>query len=133
MSVACGSGFTYVVTEKGAAWSTGHSNNGQLGLGYCADVVQLQKFKSSSNDPVVMVAAGREHGVLVTKSGRVWSWGFGGFGQLGHGDTTTLPSPSLIGMFLSQGTPVLRAVMVACGRTHTLVLMSNNEIHEPCT
>ena len=129
MSVACGSGFTYVVTEKGAAWSTGHSNNGQLGLGYCADVVQLQKFKSSSNDPVVMVAAGREHGVLVTKSGRVWSWGFGGFGQLGHGDTTTLPSPSLIGMFLSQGTPVLRAVMVACGRTHTLVLTHKQNVY----
>ena len=80
MSVACGTGFTYVVTENGEAWSTGHNNFGQLGHGYGGyverdDVLQLQKVGFTSADPIVMIAAGGEHGALVTKDGQVCRWG----------------------------------------------------------
>jgi len=33
MAVACGEGFTVVVTEQGGAWACGINDDGQLGLG----------------------------------------------------------------------------------------------------
>jgi len=129
MSVACGTGFTYVVTENGEAWSTGRNSLGQLGLGHRDDVLQLQKIRTASDDPVVMIAAGGEHGALVTKNGQVFSWGLGTSGQLGLGNKRSAASPSFVCMHKFDEAPIFRVVMVACGNKHTIVLTHKQNVY----
>jgi alpha-tubulin suppressor-like RCC1 family protein len=40
-------------------------------------------------EEVVFIAAGGMHGASVTKSGGLYTWGYGEFYQLGHGDKVT--------------------------------------------
>ena len=68
---------------------------------------------------VVMVAAGDAHTACVTAKGTLWSWGYGEFGRLGHGDREPRQRPVRLGKEMYGGSP---AVMVACGGEHTLVL-----------
>jgi len=47
----------------------------------------------------ISVAAGAYHSVAVDHLYRVWTWGWGVHGQLGHGNTDTLFWPKLIADF----------------------------------
>ena len=132
MSIACGTGFTFVVTEDGEAWSTGLNNVGQLGLGHVEDVLELQKFKCEwlvCNDPVVMLAAGGQHGAFVTKDGLVKAWGLGTSGQLGGGDERSHANPHAVPMHRFDEAPSFHVVMVACGSTHTIVLTNKHNVY----
>ena len=61
----------------------------------------------------------REGTRAVTAGGRVYTWGDGGFDQLGHGDTDSRLVPTLVGAGAFGGSAV---VMAACGSFHTLVV-----------
>jgi len=39
---------------------------------------------------------GEDHSAYVDTSGGIYTWGYGGDGQLGHGDSTTMPIPKKI-------------------------------------
>ena len=43
------------------------------------------------------VSAGYDHSLALTSTGEVYSWGNGGYGQLGHGDSSLcISTPELI-------------------------------------
>ncbi|EOD20540.1 hypothetical protein EMIHUDRAFT_355119, partial [Emiliania huxleyi CCMP1516] len=44
----------------------------------------------------VIVAAGGVHSLAITADGAVWSWGFGGQGRLGHGDSQDQLQPKKV-------------------------------------
>ena len=123
MAVACGEGFTAAVMEKGDLWSFGKGAYGQLGLGTDADQLLPALVGGADEvfdgEAVVMVAAGHEHAACVTAKGKLWTWGNGGFGQLGHGGREPKQCPTRLGKEMYGGWP---AVMVSCGDNHTLVL-----------
>ena len=70
-------------------------------------------------EKVVFVAAGGDHTVAVTAGGRLYTWGSGYNGQLGHGDTGNRLVPTLVGAGAFGGSAV---VMAACGGAHTLAV-----------
>ena len=79
MAVACGEGFTSIVTEQRDAWAFGASQWGQLGLGSKAHQllpVHVGGREVFAGEPLVMVAAGYNHTAGVTKDGALWNWGF---------------------------------------------------------
>jgi simple sugar transport system substrate-binding protein len=96
--VSCGGSHTAVVTQTGKLWVWGSSHFGQLGLGYMhkkdefTSVPQVLEFQSS----IKAISCGREHTLALTVEGDVLSWGFGGFGALGHSDNITLSVPRQI-------------------------------------
>jgi len=121
MAVACGVGFTIVVTEHGDAWACGRNDVGQLGLGSQADQLLPAHVGGRgvfAGEPLVMVAAchGDSYTAGVTKDGALWRWGKG---QLGHTDREPRLWPERLGREMFGGSP---AVMVACGGMHMLVL-----------
>jgi len=71
---------------------------------------------------VVEVASGRFHCLLLASDGRLYSWGTGSFGQLGHGDRRPQPRPRHVQGFDGH------AVQVACGHDHSLVVSSDGEV-----
>ena len=68
-------------------WAFGDNEWGQLGTG--DQEVRRSPHLVTSFPPgerVVQAAAGCGHSLGLMQSGAVYSWGHGGFGQLGHGD-----------------------------------------------
>jgi alpha-tubulin suppressor-like RCC1 family protein len=65
---------------------------------------------------IVGVAAGARHAVLIDALGRLWTFGWGLHGQLGHGDAEDAAAPRPVRAL--EGFPVVAA---AAGTHHTLV------------
>jgi len=122
MAVACGDGFTTIVTEEGEAWACGNGENGQLGLGDNEHQLLPTHVTGSEvfgGEALVMMSGGLKHTAGVTKDGTLWSWGDGFYSQLGHGDRKPRERPERLGREMFGRSP---AVMVACGCNYTLVL-----------
>jgi len=47
--------------------------------------------------PIRHIAAGGRHSAVVTKSGVIYSWGYNGDGQLGHGGQISTEEPKEVG------------------------------------
>eukprot|EP00629_Pelagomonadales_sp_RCC1024_P015030 CAMPEP_0119261496 /NCGR_PEP_ID=MMETSP1329-20130426/1542_1 /TAXON_ID=114041 /ORGANISM="Genus nov. species nov., Strain RCC1024" /LENGTH=670 /DNA_ID=CAMNT_0007261061 /DNA_START=319 /DNA_END=2327 /DNA_ORIENTATION=+ len=65
--------------------------------------------------PVASVCCGGQHAAVLTRGGEVYTWGRGGFGRLGHGDTQSLKAPKLVRGALER----VRCAQVACGFAYT--------------
>lgn len=49
-----------------------------------------------THEEVVKVACGWDHSLAVTANGRVYTWGSGANGKLGHGDEESFDIPTLV-------------------------------------
>ena len=97
-------------------WSKGES--GQLGLG--------RKLRSCSVPQRIMVTKvvrGVRHVVALTQVGHVYTWGYGGDGQLGNGHRENLSSPRRIGV------PEQRYVDVTAGRYLTALVTQQGHVY----
>ena len=97
-TVACGAEFTMWLCEPGKLWSAGLPQYGQLGHGsdhqYNASDSSVKMVFDPQPTPrmiaalaektVTRVACGHNHTIAVCSDGGVWTWGFGGYGRLGH-------------------------------------------------
>ncbi|XP_040567771.1 RCC1 domain-containing protein 1 [Lepeophtheirus salmonis] len=75
--------------------------------------------------PIVQdIACGKEHNLLLTQDGVVYSWGGGSRGQLGHGSlhAETQPRP----VSLLEGIPV---VSIAAGGWHSAVVTKHGDLY----
>ena len=120
--VAAGGMHTVGLSEAGHVFTWGGNMFGQLGHNdrehqWAPRQVDPEWF---GGEKVVFVAAGGYHTVVVTAGGRLYTWGHGRKGQLGHGDTENRLVPTLVeGLGAPEGGQV---VMAACGDVHTLVV-----------
>ena len=64
-----------------------------------------------------MFACGSRHVLALGSDGQVYSWGFGGDGQLGHGDLEIQTSPRLIKALSFEGVREICA-----GENHSVAL-----------
>jgi len=67
------------------------------------------------------MGAGAYFSAVITPDGQVWTWGHGGSGQLGHGTSASLATPTAV-------SGLTDAVAVATGAYHTLVLRSDGTV-----
>lgn len=109
--------------EKNNLWAFGTGKYSVLGL--CTNAHQLLLAlvggvdKVFDGEAIVLVADGDTHAAYVKAKGTMWSWGEGQCGKLRHCDREPSQRPARLGKEVYGGSP---AVMVACGRAHTLVL-----------
>ena len=69
-------------------------------------------------------SCGEDHAAYVDNNGNVFTWGFGGDGQLGHGDTNSMVTPKKLQFFNDK-----KVVKVECGGGHTAFLTDQNEVY----
>jgi len=119
--VACGGAHTLVLTVAGLVWSCGWGLFSQLGHGDTADklVLTLVAVEGFRGTQIVMVAAGGRHSVALEAEGRVWTWGWGQYGQLGQNDGENRVIPTLLACETLGGAAV---VLVAAGYAHTVAV-----------
>ncbi|XP_008325809.1 probable E3 ubiquitin-protein ligase HERC4 isoform X1 [Cynoglossus semilaevis] len=123
--ISAGGAHSFSLTLSGAVFGWGRNNFGQLGLNDTNDRCYPVQLKSLRSQRVMYISCGEDHTVALTKEGGVFTFGAGGYGQLGHGSTNHEINPrkvfELMGNVVSQ---------VACGRQHTLAFTpTSGKIH----
>jgi alpha-tubulin suppressor-like RCC1 family protein len=117
--IAAGSTHVLVLTTDGNVFGWGSNHFGQVGL---SQAVQKNNegFSTKPNsivfpEKIIAIAAGMHYSLALTASGKVYAWGWNGFGQLGLGDLKSRNTPTLI--------PNLSGVRaIAAGEGHALAL-----------
>ena len=78
----------FILSKKGRIYSFGkNSPSGVLGLGDCEPrqlPLEIPTFSNDFHDQIINVETGLSHVLFLTRSGKVWSCGDNGSGQLAH-------------------------------------------------
>ena len=99
--VAAGTDTSACVTLDGKVLVWG--NNGKfstLGLPPNVDIVS-EPTQLFFDEPIREISLGSLYGAAVTVSGKLFTWGFGGAGNLGHGDRKNRSVPTLVEQLLA--------------------------------
>ena len=87
--VAGGSKSLFMVSNDGKVFACGESTGGRLGLGSITGNVSVPRQIESLNQFTVhkvAVHSGGRHTMALTVEGKLFSWGEGEDGKLGHGN-----------------------------------------------
>jgi len=123
VAVSAGDSHSLALSADGALWSWGDGNFGKLGHGDWQRQLLPKKIEDFAGQRVVAVSAGPMHNLAITADGALWSWGFGGFGGLGHGDRQRQLLPKTVEAFAGQ-----RVVYVSAGSEHSLALTADGAL-----
>ncbi|CAF4157074.1 unnamed protein product [Rotaria sp. Silwood2] len=112
-------GYTHCLglTDDGTVYAAGLNAHGQLGLGHTRDCISATPITCLRGSPIVYIACGAYHSVIVSKSGTVFACGLNSSGQLGLGDTDSRVWPSNIKALQQQ-----KVTYAACGEKHSVVV-----------
>ncbi|XP_057652123.1 uncharacterized protein LOC130891409 isoform X2 [Diorhabda carinulata] len=122
LSVSCGKKHTLAITDFGV-YSWGSNTYGQLGLGHSVQESPYpQMITSLSSCKIIDICAGQYHSVALTSAGKVYTWGWGIHGQLGHGNCDNEFMPKL----LDFPEPIKQ---VSAGHAHTLILGCDGKLY----
>eukprot|EP00931_Biecheleriopsis_adriatica_P060509 TRINITY_DN36354_c0_g1_i1.p1 TRINITY_DN36354_c0_g1~~TRINITY_DN36354_c0_g1_i1.p1 ORF type:complete len:1720 (+),score=309.26 TRINITY_DN36354_c0_g1_i1:45-5204(+) len=119
--IAAGAQHSFAL-DDGAVWAWGRARNGRLGTGdsnqnLFAPVV----IESTLQNGMVFVAAGEAHSGSIDKTGRVYTWGSGSHGKLGHVNDADIFMPKAVTAFdTSDGSLSIKAI--ALGGFHSIFL-----------
>ena len=134
VGVAAGYHHTVICTDEGRVWTFGNGDCGQLGHaeltghGDKPNLEVVPRIVEGLKDvKVVVVAAGYDHTVICTDEGRVWTFGHGPYGQLGHGAVTTLETVEVVPRIV-EGLKDVKVVGVAVGATHTVICTDEGRV-----
>jgi alpha-tubulin suppressor-like RCC1 family protein len=86
------------LTNTGRVYACGNNGYGKLGTGNTTNQSTPTLLNTSPFNTLTItsIACGSFHTLFITNTGRVYSTGYNGFGELGHGDTTNRSTPALI-------------------------------------
>ncbi|KAG8450537.1 hypothetical protein GDO86_002982, partial [Hymenochirus boettgeri] len=123
--ISCGYYHSAFVTQDGELYTFGEPENGKLGQP--PDKLKNHKKPqrvSSLSGKVKMVSCGGEHTIAVSDK-EVYTFGFGQFGQLGHG-TFVFESqmPKVVDALKKQ-----KIKFATCGENHTAVITDNGLLY----
>ncbi|XP_030381589.1 probable E3 ubiquitin-protein ligase HERC2 [Scaptodrosophila lebanonensis] len=124
--IAGGSKSLFVVSQDGKVYACGEGTNGRLGLGVTHNVSMPHQLHVLHQYVVKKVAvhSGGKHALALTLDGKVFSWGEGEDGKLGHGNRTTIDKPRLIEALRSK-----KVRDIACGSSHSAAITSLGELY----
>ncbi|KAK4745179.1 hypothetical protein SAY87_011491 [Trapa incisa] len=119
--VACGEFHTCAVTVAGEIYTWGDGTRSAGLLGHGKDAIQwIPKRISGPLEglQIANVSCGPFHTALITSTGRLFTFGDGTFGVLGHGDRLNVVSPREV-----EALAGFRTISVACGVWHTAAVV----------
>ncbi|NXT06188.1 HERC4 ligase, partial [Prunella fulvescens] len=92
--ICCGEDHTAALTKEGGVFTFGAGGYGQLGHNSTSHEINPRKVFELMGSVVTQITCGRQHTTaFVPSSGRIYSFGLGGNGQLGTGTTSNRKSP----------------------------------------
>ena len=120
-----GAGFSAAVVEGGKLFMWGNGGSGALGAADSSTEDQSTPgLVELGGATVASVACGGKHSAAVTDDGKVYTWGSGFCGQLGHGNAESKAAPTLVEALAS-----VSMKMVSCGETHNVALAADGGVY----
>uniref|UniRef100_A0A8P4KMJ6 HECT domain-containing protein n=1 Tax=Dicentrarchus labrax TaxID=13489 RepID=A0A8P4KMJ6_DICLA len=113
--ISAGGAHSFALTLSGAVFGWGRNKFGQLGLNDSNDRLFPTLLKSLRSQRVIYISCGEDHTAALTKLRGVFTFGAGGYGQLGHNSTNHEINPRKV--FELMGNVVTQ---ISCGRQHTM-------------
>ncbi|XP_055844671.1 probable E3 ubiquitin-protein ligase HERC2 isoform X2 [Episyrphus balteatus] len=124
--IAGGSKSLFIVSQDGKVFACGEGTNGRLGLGHNCNVSVPRQVPVLHQYVVKKVAvhSGGKHALALTLDGKVFSWGEGEDGKLGHGNRLTMDKPKMIESLRAK-----KIRDIACGSSHSAAISSSGELY----
>jgi uncharacterized repeat protein (TIGR02543 family) len=124
------------LTSLGRIFTWGSNQSGRLGIGQDFETVSnrvsptdiTEKFNLSQNEKIIQVAFTMSHSAALTSTGRVFTWGHNGNGQLGDG--TLIASNVPIDITANFTDLALNDIItsISLGRFHSSAVSSNGQV-----
>jgi len=111
------------VRQLGKLYSFGSGDYGRLGHGDHVSHKTATQVDVLRDKDIKKFACGPRHSLALADSGKVYSWGYGGEGQLGHGDFEMKTMPAQIKALDGE-----HVIELACGEKHSAVLTANGDV-----
>ncbi len=127
--VVAGNFFALALTMNGEVVAWGGNSFGQLGNGTITNSVMpllISEIAPLSTVDITDIAVGNHHSLALTSDGRIYSWGYNNYGQLGRSGTSNrLPDAvDITGVLAGK-----KVVQMAGGNAHTLVLADDGRLY----
>lgn len=159
IAIAAGGKVSLALGGDGSVWSWGNNTVGQLGKGtvggHESHPVQVMQSAENPLQNIVAIAVGTDHmsasapgkthALALTKEGKVFSWGYNPYGQLGNGtnNDSAFPVEVIFGTQPGNGnnpapTPMTgipgiypqgTIVSIAAGESHSLALTQLGDVY----
>ncbi|CDW77324.1 regulator of chromosome condensation [Stylonychia lemnae] len=134
VNVNCGKNHIAMISKKGELYMLGQNDYGQLGVDsdeFETQIVQPLQISSLYYKGLIIdqVSCGFSHTIAVSKNGKVFSWGYAKFGQLGHQNFDNKSKPTEISFFTSAYQSSKEILQVQCGAHHCGLLDSQGDLY----
>ena len=132
ISISAGGVHTVAIDEEGKVYTWGYNEFGQPGDGTTTNSVLPICISDKENElkgkRIVDISAGGAHTVALDEEGKVYTWGYNEFGQLGDGTTTNSTLPICIS---EKGNELKgkKIVDVSAGYGHTVAIDEEGKIY----
>ncbi|PPQ97999.1 hypothetical protein CVT26_003061 [Gymnopilus dilepis] len=136
---ACGRNHTILVGSDGSVWTAGQNNLGQCGQSVSPEVSSFQPVSvthGGKKEHVIQASAGITFSLVLTKSGKVFSFGSAEKGQLGNGTTGERITTGNKTTYDIETTPIYikeldgkHIVKIVSGQQHSLALDSTGVVY----
>ena len=124
-AITTGNAHTCALLNTGQISCWGFGGNGQLGTGDNTSLsTPSAPIALPANTTATAITAGTGHTCALLNTGQISCWGFGGDGQLGTGDNTSLSTPSAPITLPTNTT----ATAITAGNFHTCALLNTGQI-----
>ncbi|XP_044469876.1 ultraviolet-B receptor UVR8 isoform X2 [Mangifera indica] len=122
--ISAGASHSVALLSGNIVCSWGRGEDGQLGHGDAEDRLSPTQLSALDDLEIVSVTCGADHTTAYSESRmEVYSWGWGDFGRLGHGNSSDLFTPQPI-----KALHGLRIKQIACGDSHCLAVTMEGEV-----
>ena len=123
MAIACGREHALALSFDGGLYSWGSGKHGQLGHGDHHSHQEPRKLAAPELS-FSRIATGDQHSAALSRDGKLYTWGHGGWGELGHGEPP-LRGPELLEELRPKRVEAIADVACAaltCGPQQTAVI-----------
>ncbi|XP_046333895.2 X-linked retinitis pigmentosa GTPase regulator-like isoform X3 [Haliotis rufescens] len=123
LQIECGDEHTALITSSGRIFMFGTNNWGQLGLPDVKTANKPSCIKSLKTEKLKLVACGRNHSIIATESGKLFTFGANGEGQLGIEDINDANIPRHI-----DSLDAVPYSMLGAGVEHSVALTEDGRV-----
>ena len=128
-AVACGFFHTLALSDDHEVFAWGTSKFGCLGKylqenQYTPMMIE-QDIEGNKFNNIIQIAAGMYMSLALDEKGRVFTWGLGNNGRLGHGDENSVEKPKIINYFVSRD---IKVKQISCGDLHCAAISTSKEL-----
>ncbi len=130
VAIACGGWHTMALDEDGTLWAWGSNLSGQLGIkdvnvgmgpgAYTDDPAKVDVLPEGMK--IKSIATGGQHVAILDENGKIWTYGWSQYGQLGNPDIETGPNSFEKTAVPVTGLDDVAVTKVSTGYYHTMAL-----------